>query len=101
MYGFPGVSWVAGDNGHQVNTPFVRQGKATQHVTLKPGGVAHSMLMLGHYQNLDPAKCKPVAIRGFRVYPPDETAAIFLSSPGTECSTPGAGRHDVGPVGAN
>jgi hypothetical protein len=99
LYGFPDVSWVAGDDGHQVNAPFVRQGSRA-HVTLKPDGVAHSMLILGHYQVLPAAKCNPVAVRGLRVYPPGETKGLFLAQSSTECSTPGVGTGIVHAVEA-
>jgi hypothetical protein len=39
-----------------------------------------------------------VAIRGFRVYPPDETAAVFVSQPQQACSVAGHGVGRVQPI---
>lgn len=95
LYGYPGVSWVTGADGTQVNDPFSREKGTKKTVTLAPGAVAHSILQQHAAGNYDAAKCKPVAIRGFRVYPPDETASIFVSAPGTQCSAKGVNLAQV------
>jgi hypothetical protein len=90
LYGYPGVSWVAGDQGSQVGDAFQRGGvdkKAT--VTLDPGQAAHATLQMPNPGNYDEARCKPVSVRGLRVYPPDETAAVFVALPSKECSAKG------------
>ena len=89
LYGYPGVSWVTGDNGKQVNDPFSRETGSKQTITLTPGGVAHSIVQQHSTGAYAPANCKPVAVRGFRVYPPDETASIFVSQPQDVCSVTG------------
>jgi hypothetical protein len=96
LYGYPGVSWVAGDKGTQVGDPFQRDGthkKVT--VTLKPGQAAHTILQLPSAGNYDPAQCKPVSVRGLRVYPPDETASVFVKLPSKECSAKGVNTDTV------
>ena len=101
LYGYPGVSWVAGDHGTQVGDPFQRGGthkKVT--VTLKPGRAAHTNLQMPNAANYDPAKCKPVTVRGLRVYPPDETAAVFVKLPSTECSVKGVNIDTVWAISA-
>lgn len=98
LYGYPGVSWVAGDDGHQVNDAFKRQKATSRTITLKPGVTAHSMLLEEQYAFFDAATCKPVDVRGYRVYPPDETAAIFVSAPEKVCSAKGVGVGVVYPV---
>jgi Protein of unknown function (DUF4232) len=84
MYGYPGVSWVAGANGHQVGAAAVRQadpsGTETT-VTLAPGALASAPLDIVDAQVFSPSACKPVPVRGLRVYPPGEKAALFLSMP--------------------
>jgi hypothetical protein len=96
LYGYPGVSWVTGDNGTQVNAPFRRDpvDRAVK-VTLAPGGVAHAVLAAAHPEAFPAGDCKPIAVRGYRVYPPDETAAVFVPDPGTACSVRGV---DLGRV---
>ncbi len=96
LYGYPGVSWVTGDNGTQVNDPFKRseQRKKTT-VTLKPGGTANAVLQQVNAGVVDDAECKPESIRGLRIYPPDETTSIFVSLPGQACSAKGVGLGSV------
>jgi hypothetical protein len=44
--------------------------------------------------------CKPVPVRGCRVYPPDETAAVFVSAPQKACSVKNRGVGQVQPIAA-
>jgi hypothetical protein len=75
---YPGVSFVAGDDGHQVGDPASRVSAATPTVTLQPGQTASAALSIANVGVYDPAQCKPVAVRGLRVYPPNNTAAQFV-----------------------
>ncbi|KUL41209.1 DUF4232 domain-containing protein [Actinoplanes awajinensis] len=98
LYGYPGVSWVTGDQGTQVGSPFKRGGtqkKVT--VTLKPGKAAHTIVQSSDAGFFDAAECTPTAVRGLRVYPPDETASVFVSSTGNQCAAEGV---DVGTIWA-
>ncbi|GAA0564629.1 hypothetical protein GCM10010172_55050 [Paractinoplanes ferrugineus] len=96
LYGYPGVSFVAGDAGTQVNKGFAReQNSKKTTVPLAPGGVAHATIAGSDVGFFDAAKCKPVPVRGFRVYPPDETAALFVALPGNACSADGVGQWRV------
>jgi hypothetical protein len=83
--GYPGVSWVAGANGHQVGAAATRQadssGGAQQTVTLAPGAIASAPLDIVDAAVFSKSACKPVPVRGLRVYPPNETNALFLSMP--------------------
>ena len=82
LYGYPGVSWVAGADGHQVGAAAQRQsdnsGSAEQTVTLAPGAVASAPLDIVDAAVIPPSECKPVPVLGLRVYPPGEKAALFL-----------------------
>lgn len=98
MYGYPGVSFVTGDSGQQVGSPANRTGTTPKTVTLAPGRSAHANLRTLQVGNFDQAQCKPVTVRGFRVYPPNETAAVFLPEQTQACSAPGIGVPDVQPV---
>ncbi|MBL7258606.1 DUF4232 domain-containing protein [Paractinoplanes lichenicola] len=102
LYGYPGVSWVAGDNGTQVNAAFAREPgeTAAKTITVRPGAKAYVLLLWPYYANCDSAKCRPAQVRGYRVYPPDETAAIFVSDQQTVCAAPGVGTGRVRPVAA-
>jgi hypothetical protein len=96
--GYPGVSWVAGDNGTQVNDPFQRNSGTKKTITLSPGGQAHAVLVTHNALNYPADKCKPIDVRGYRIYPPDETAAIFVSAPGKQCSIKGTNLGQVLPI---
>jgi len=99
LTGYPGVSYVAGNQGTQVNVPFTRDsGQLRSAVRLLPGAKAHATVRIPNWQNFPADKCKPVSIRGFRVYPPDETASIFVSQPQQACSVKGAGVGVVRPI---
>jgi len=82
VYGYPGVAWVAGADGHQVGAAAVRQadptGGAEKTVTLAPGAMASAPLDIVDAAVFSPSQCKPVPVRGLRVYPPGEKAALFL-----------------------
>jgi hypothetical protein len=86
MQGFPGVSYVAGDDGHQVGPAAFRDGAKGSTVTLKPG--ASSFVDVGFVQvgNFDANACKPTEVRGLRVYPPHDYDSMFLANPGTGCA---------------
>ncbi|WP_433306404.1 DUF4232 domain-containing protein [Actinoplanes sp. CA-030573] len=100
LYGFPGVSWVAGDDGHQVNEPFQRdRGTPKVRVTLAKGAAAHATLQTHDVGFFDPGTCKPVDVRGFRVYPPDETKSIFVALPEKACSAKGVNEGVVRAIG--
>lgn len=88
LNGFPGVSYVTGADGHQVGNPAGRQGAASQ-VTLAPGAVAHAGLRVVNYHNYDAAQCQPTTVAGYRIYPPDEVAAVFVPAAGTACAGTG------------
>jgi hypothetical protein len=88
LQGFPGVSYVTGDSGQQVGGAASRDGSIGAGVKLKPGAMASSVVKMAETGNYDPAQCKPVAVRGLRIYAPDDTAALFLPLSGaTACSS--------------
>ncbi|MEV6928020.1 DUF4232 domain-containing protein [Dactylosporangium sp. NPDC051485] len=98
LYGYPGVSWVTGADGQQVNQPAERDpsGKPAT-VTLRPGGAAHAQVRAGH-PDMFPDICEPVPVAGYRVYPPDETSALFVPAAGRQCSADGVNRAVVEPI---
>lgn len=98
LYGFPGVSFVAGDQGTQVGDAFRRNEGPKKTVSVAPGKTAYSQLVLVNASVYDKADCKPVSARGFRVYPPEETASVFVSQSQTACSAKGKGVGVVWPI---
>jgi hypothetical protein len=85
LYGYPGVSWVAGADGHQVGAAAKREanngGGAEKLVTLAPGALASAPIDIVDAAVIPTSQCKPVPVRGLRIYPPGERAALFLSLP--------------------
>ena len=100
LYGYPGVSFVAGDQGKQVGDAFSRSGGGAKTITLPAGKAAHATIQLVTTGVYDEADCRPEQVRGYRIYPPDETAAIFVSRPQTACSARGKGVGQVHAIAA-
>ncbi|PXY34918.1 hypothetical protein DI005_16630 [Prauserella sp. PE36] len=86
IQGFPGVSYVAGDDGHQVGAAAFREGAKGDPVTLNPGDMAYAEVGFVQVRNYDPAACRPTDVRGLRVYAPQETESKFIEVPGTGCA---------------
>jgi hypothetical protein len=86
IQGFAGVSYVTGDNGTQVGPAAERDGVKGAPVTLAPGAVASASLAMVQVLNYDESVCKPTPTRGLRVYPPGDTASVFVPIAGTGCA---------------
>jgi hypothetical protein len=98
LHGYPGVSWVAGNDGHQVGDAFNRAAfNPNVTVSLAPGDVAYAILATHDVGMFPAGKCKPVSVRGYRVYPPDETKSVFVAGATKACSAKGV---NVGNVAA-
>jgi hypothetical protein len=85
---WPGVSYVAGDDGHQVGAAASRDGAAGGPVTLAPGRSASAKLREVDVHNYPAEKCHPTHVRGLRIYPPNNTASVYVHRPGTGCAKP-------------
>jgi uncharacterized protein DUF4232 len=86
LRGFPGVSYVAGDDGHQVGPAAAMNGPRGGEVVLKPGAAAAAQLQLANVANFDAGVCQPTPVRGLRVYPPGDTASLYVERAGTGCA---------------
>ncbi|MFI5615432.1 DUF4232 domain-containing protein [Amycolatopsis sp. NPDC051903] len=86
IQGFPGVSYVTGDDGHQVGPAATRVGTKGEAIKLQPGQSAAADIQFAQVLNFDPAVCKPTDVRGLRIYLPQETASNFVSDPGQGCA---------------
>ncbi|MGH3783752.1 MAG: DUF4232 domain-containing protein [Pseudonocardiaceae bacterium] len=99
LQGFPGVSYVAGDAGEQVGPAAERVGGAGGSVRIAPGGTGSAQLQLVNVGNYDAAVCRPTPVRGLRIYPPGETAALFVPVEATGCAgTPPGSQLTVGTI---
>ena len=96
LYGYPGVSWVRGAQGLQTGAAATRQpdpNGTERTVTLAPGAIASAPLDIVDAGVISPSECKPVPVRGLRIYPPGSKDALFLPLPTAsggygECSLP-------------
>jgi hypothetical protein len=86
LRGFPGVSYVAGDDGHQVGPAADMSGERGAQVPIAPGGTAVAQLRLVNVLNYEEAVCRPTPVRGLRIYPPGDTASLFVPMDGTGCA---------------
>ena len=77
---------MAGDDGHQVGPAAFREGTKGAVVSLAPGETAFATVGFTQVHNFDPNVCKPTPVRGLRVYPPHDTASMFLPLQGTGCA---------------
>jgi hypothetical protein len=89
LFGYPGVSFVTGVNGSQVGLAAQRDSTSPPAlVSLAPGAVAHATLQIVDAQNFPVAACKLTTVSTLKVFPPNQTAALFASIPATKtCAT--------------
>ncbi|HVV13563.1 DUF4232 domain-containing protein [Amycolatopsis sp.] len=87
IQGFPGVSYVGGADGHQVGPAAYRDGAKGPAITLAKGDTAYASVGFVNVQNYDTVTCQPQPVRGLRVYPPQETASMYIDLPGTGCGS--------------
>ena len=94
--GFPGVSFVTGDSGTQVGAPAQKNGSGGATLTLSPGASVHAQLGVAEASNFP--DCRMTAIRGLRVYPPNQTAALFVGDSDQACANTKDQQLTVGPL---
>ncbi|HIT76346.1 MAG TPA: DUF4232 domain-containing protein [Candidatus Avipropionibacterium avicola] len=86
VYGYPGVSIVSGDDGHQVGVPADKDAEtAPKTVTVEAGGTATSVLLVAQADAYGD-ECEPEDGRGFRIYIPEEKRAQFVEMDVTGCT---------------
>jgi len=85
LKGFAGVSLTTGPNGQPIGAPARRDTSvAVQDVLLAPGKSGTAVLrytQAGNYPD-----CTKTAAAGFRIYPPEDTASLFVARPSDACS---------------
>jgi hypothetical protein len=87
LYGYPGVSFSSGRGGSQIGKPASRNPAGPPvTVTLTPGGVAHATVQVAQAGNYSKSVCKPVTAHWLKIYPPNQTAPLFVSFTIQACS---------------
>ncbi len=86
LTGFPGVSYADGPDGGPVGAPAAREGASSAPVRLAPGGQASALVFAVDVHNIPAEACRPVPVPGLRIYPPDNTASLYVTRAATACS---------------
>jgi hypothetical protein len=95
LKGFPGVSLAADANGAPIGAPAKRdETTPVADVLLAPGQGGAAVLrytQAGNYTD-----CTIVPAAGYRIYPPEDTASLFLAQPTQACSNEAIGLLTIG-----
>lgn len=87
LYGYPGVSFGAGTPVTQVGLAAAENSSTPRElVTLKPGGVANALLQIVDAGNFSPAQCDRVATTWLQVFPPGQTAPLYVHYKSSTCA---------------
>jgi len=87
LFGYPGVSFVTGVGGDQIGRAASRNpALASELVTIAANGVAHSTLQVVNAENFSDAACHMVTAHWLKIYPPNQTAPLYLSFTARACS---------------
>ena len=79
LYGYPGVSFVTAPGGSQIGPAATRNPAVPrQLVTLAPGQTAHAELQVVDAENYPPADCGLVTAHWLKIYPPNQTAPVYV-----------------------
>lgn len=95
LRGYPGVSLTADANGEPIGAPAARDEAAPAvDVLLAPGQAGTATLRYTQARNY--TDCAVVPAAGFRIYPPEDTASLFIAQPRDACSNPGTQLLTIG-----
>jgi hypothetical protein len=95
LRGYPGVSLTAAATGDPIGAPAERDAATpAADVLLAPGQAGTATLRYSQARNH--ADCTVVPAAGIRIYPPEDTASLFIAQPRDACSNPGTKLLTVG-----
>lgn len=103
LTGFPGVSYVAGTDHHQVGKAADRDtSRSVVPVTLAAGATATATLTETDIGVYSPSQCQPTRVDALRIYPPGEThpALVPLASGAMGCAAPNLNVLRIAPIGS-
>jgi hypothetical protein len=87
LYGYPGVSFVTGPGGSQIGPAATRNPvMAKTLVTVAPGQTVHAELQVADAENYPPTDCGIVAAHWLKVYPPNQTAPVYVGFSAQTCT---------------
>jgi hypothetical protein len=89
LYGYPGVSFVSAAGGSQIGAAATRNPTLpAQLISLSPGQTVHATLQVVDALNYPSAGCGPVTAHWLKIYPPNQTAPVYVSFTAQTCSKP-------------
>jgi hypothetical protein len=99
LKGFAGVSLTTSPGGGPIGAPARRDTSApVVDVLLAPGQSGTAVLRYTQARNY--TDCALVPAAGFRIYPPEETASLFVAQPSDACSNASIELLTIGPFQA-
>src|ERR1700722_17287044 len=88
LYGYPGVSFVSGVGGSQIGKDAARDRATTPTVvTLAPGQRGSFALRVVNAGALPAASCDPVTANWLKIFPPENTAALYVGYTAHACAS--------------
>jgi len=89
LYGYPGVSFVGAVGGSQIGAAATRNSAlAAKLISLSPGQTVHATLQVVDAMNYPSGGCGPVTAHWLKIYPPNQTAPLYVSFTAQTCSKP-------------
>ena len=89
LYGYPGVSFVGAVGGSQIGAPATRNSAlAAKLISLSPGQTVHATLQVVDAMNYPSGDCGLVTAHWLKIYPPNQTAPLYVSFTAQTCSKP-------------
>jgi hypothetical protein len=101
LLGYPGVSLVTGPPHTQIGLAAKRSTTSGQVklITLAPGATANATLQIVDALNFPSSTCGPAKAAALKVYPPNQTAPVYLANTSETC-TKSVQTMNIGPVQA-
>jgi hypothetical protein len=88
LFGYPGVSFVTGQGGSQIGSAAMRDPtQPARSIVVAAGGVAHATLRVVQADNFPAGGCKPTAVSTLKIFPPGQTAALYLAFSSRTCAS--------------
>jgi hypothetical protein len=89
LYGYPGVSLVSAPPYTQIGLAAQRSSTTpVKQITLATGATASAVLRVVDALNFGTATCSPTKAAFLRIYPPNQTAPVYLADASQVCAQP-------------
>ena len=89
LFGYPGVSFATGPGGSLIGRPATRNPQVPSTlITIPAGSTAHATLQVTDALNYPNSRCHKVTAHWLKIYPPNQTAPLYLSFTAPACAKP-------------